>query len=118
MVLENYLPWIPYELIGKVTVATILLVVSAVIAIAGGLVLYAIWYRGLTKLANKIHEDRNLQDPEERPPVWQVRVAGVALAIRNFDISAARDAYSKADSLTENDDSVYDYLSEVFGEEA
>lgn len=74
---------IPYELIGRLTVAFILAVLVEVLAVIAFVVLLFVWVRGWKKILNLSWHG---YDPtgDETPPPWRRKVGIVAYGMSRF----------------------------------
>lgn len=103
MVLESYLPTLPYELIGQVVVALVLLAGGIVTLVVGGIAAFMAWRRGWTGLSNRMYKGYDTDSKEKRPPVWKMRIAGVTAALSHFKFRKIPAVYYEAEELTENE---------------
>lgn len=78
-------PALPYELIGKATVALVVLALMVAAGIAVLIALHAVWYRGLTWVINRMWKGYDIHG--EQPPYWKRRVSLIAYHLRQFDFS-------------------------------
>ena len=107
---------IPYELVGKVVVGTVLIAAAAAVLLA---VLYAIafvWIRGWTWVSNTAW--RGYDPHGEYPPLWRLRIAGVTIALARFKFGKIPPAYREAEQLAKDDIEAHTalrrYLKAVF----
>lgn len=108
---------LPYALIGEIVVSLVLVVLAiAVVVVAAGF-FFVGWVQGFRWLSNRMYNGYDveaIEDEERLPPVWKIRVAGVALALSRFEFRKVGLAYREAPDLTENDETVREYLKKVF----
>jgi len=83
---------LPYEAIGKATVAVLAALVLVAIALVLFVALYALWWRGLSYLINLCWRGYDIHG--EHPPHWRRTVAIYAHALRDRD-------FSKVDEMIE-----------------
>lgn len=77
---------LPYELIGRITVIVLAIIVCLVGVFALFVVLYAIWYRGLTWVINRSWAGYDVQTGPNPPPRRRkIAVWAKALRDREFD---------------------------------
>lgn len=107
---------LPYELIGKATVAVLAITLGIGLLIATFIAALFVWTRGWKALSNLMWRG---YDPEgDRPPVWKVQISGVALAMGRLEFRKIPAAYREASDLTDNDTTAKQtmtlYLKTVF----
>lgn len=78
-------PNLPYELIGKATIGLLGLIVWLAVVVVAFVVLYTVWYRGLTRLVNLMWWGYDIHG--EHPPRWRRDIAVYAHAIKERDLS-------------------------------
>lgn len=88
---------LPYEAIGRATVALVALVVAAALVVVLLVVAYAVWWRGLTRASNRLW--RGYSPTGERPPVWKLKISGVLIALRGFEVRKIPAVLEEAEEL-------------------
>jgi hypothetical protein len=66
-------PNLPYELIGRASVVIIVVLLALLLGVLAFMILYALWYRGLTYIINLMWKGYDIQG--EHPPKWRREVA-------------------------------------------
>lgn len=105
---------LPYALIGKVVVFVVAVVVGLAVLAGCILGLLWLWVRGWSWVSNRMYVGYEITPVEERPPLWRMRISGVALALARFQFRKVRPAYREAETLTDDETTLRAYLSSVF----
>lgn len=95
--------YIPYSLIGKFAVGLVSVIVLVALFIALGVLLYAIWYRGLSRLSDKIWEPYDIQKGE-RPSKRMYKLSAVLMAFREFEVHKLPKEFRRIDEELSEDD--------------
>jgi len=90
---------IPYELIGRLTVALVLAILVEIAVILGILGIVVVWWRGWSLIANLAWKGYDWDGTH--PPVWRRKIAIAAITIQERDKEIWNEAHER---LIENDD--------------
>lgn len=87
---------LPYELIGRATVALVGAILLELLVVALLVALYAAWYRGLTRASNYLWSGFYPAEGE-RPPPWKLKLSGLCIGVRDLDRRKIRRAWEGPD---------------------
>lgn len=111
--LRELLGALPYELIGVVVVSIVIAVLVVLAAILVPIIAFAIWVRGWANLSNLMYRGYSIE-AGNRPPLWKMRISGVALALSRRDFRKIPTVYREAEQLADDEVTFVQYAREVF----
>lgn len=106
---------LPYATIGKITVAILMIALTLTflaILVATSIVA---WTQTWMWISNKMWNE--YEPSNTHPPVWKMRISGIALALSRFEIQKLPAAYREATKLDADstaDQALKTYVQRVF----
>jgi hypothetical protein len=77
-----------------------------------------LWSRGWSKLSNLMYYGYpDAINGGELPPLWRLRISGVALALSRFKFRKVPEAYSQAEQMANGEETFLTYAKSVFVDE-
>lgn len=109
---ESLFPNLPYEMIGMATFAIIALVIAFIVGLVLLIGFYLVWSRAWVRVSDSMYT--GYDTPEEMPPRWKIRIAGVTVAIARFKFTKIPAVFSESTELANDEETILDALSNRF----